>query len=234
MARPNPSATSVVLASGGIDSTAAIAQQINLGRHVVALTINYGQRHTAELDAVIRIVQWYQHNSFFNDVRHENVNLPGLGAVLDSTLTRPDRPVPEGHYAAPSMAETIVPNRNMILLSIAAGLAESIGSDRVVIGCHSGDHHIYPDCRPEFIRAAYMCVEAATNGKVQIIAPFVNDSKADIVSLSNALGAPLDLTWSCYQTPDGRRQHCGVCGTCNERKEAFILARVPDPTKYAR
>ena len=214
--------TSIVLASGGLDSTVALTEQINTGRNVVALTINYGQRHTAELTAIEKIVHWYQERGV--NLQHKTIDLSNLGTVLESVLTRPNLTVPEGHYAKPTMAATVVPNRNMILISVAAGYAESIGAQTVVIGCHSGDHPIYPDCRPRFIAKAYECVFAATDDKVSLYAPYVGSTKADIVFIGLMSGAPLHHTWSCYQTPDGTGRHCGVCGTCNERKEAFRMA----------
>lgn len=213
---------SVILASGGLDSTVAMAGEINAGYDVTALTINYGQRHTAEFTAIENIVRWYRQRGV--NLKHETVDLGNLGGILRSVLTRPAMAVPEGHYAEPTMAATVVPNRNMILIAVASGYAESIGAGRVVVGCHSGDHHIYPDCRPLFISRAHDCVNVATEGKVRLIAPYIGIEKSDIVLTGVAEGAPMHLTWSCYQTPDGTGRHCGVCGTCNERKEAFKVA----------
>jgi|WetSurMetagenome_2_1015567.scaffolds.fasta_scaffold03146_5 7-cyano-7-deazaguanine synthase len=222
--------TTVVLASGGLDSTVAIAMELYQQRSVAALTINYGQRHTAELLAVQSIIDYYQRDG--QPITHTVIDVSNLGPLLKSALTDPSKAIPEGHYAEPSMAATIVPNRNMILLAIASGYAASIGSDRVTIGCHGGDHYIYPDCREGFIEAADLCVDRATEGQVAIHAPLLSDTKTAVVRTGVRLGVPLHLTWSCYQTPTVRWRHCGVCGTCNERKEAFKLAGVPDPTTY--
>ena len=222
--------TTVVLASGGLDSTVAIALELYQQRSVAALTINYGQRHTAELRAIRSVINTYQRDG--QPITHKVLDVSNLGPLLKSALTDPSAAIPEGHYAEPSMATTIVPNRNMILVAIASGYAASIGADRVTIGCHGGDHYIYPDCREGFIEAADLCVDRATEGQVSVYAPLLNDTKAGVVRMGALLDAPMHLTWSCYQTPTVAWRHCGVCGTCNERKEAFKLAGVLDPTTY--
>jgi 7-cyano-7-deazaguanine synthase len=144
-----------------------------------------------------------------------------------------DIEVPHGHYAAPSMAITIVPNRNAIMLSVAYGAAVADEAEIVAIGVHAGDHFIYPDCRAPFIESydamQRLAVEGCGHPDLRLYAPFVEESKADIVRLGAGLGVPFELTWSCYE---GGEIHCGQCGTCVERKEAFALANVPDPTEY--
>jgi len=143
--------------------------------------------------------------------------------------------VPEGHYAAESMKATVVPNRNMIMLSIAAGVALANGYERIATAVHAGDHAIYPDCRPEFIDDMGACLETATEGfwgpheESPLYAPYINKSKADIVRIGDGVGVDWTKTWSCYV---GEESHCGRCGTCVERKEAFRLAGVEDPTPY--
>ena len=141
--------------------------------------------------------------------------------------------VPDGHYTDVSMATTIVPNRNAILLSVAVGIAMAHGARRVAFGAHAGDHAIYPDCRTAFVaafdRAARLGTDTGATEPVGVIAPFASWKKADIVALGAELGVPFGDTWSCYR---GGRAHCGTCGTCVERREAFALADVPDPTRY--
>lgn len=215
----------VVLASGGVDSTAALALCAARGAGLVPVTVDYGQRHRREIAAARQVADYY-------GADHIVVEAPGLAAVLaGSALTDPDVPVPEGHYAAPSMAATVVPNRNAILANLAVGVAVARKADQVVLGVHAGDHPIYPDCRPEFVDALNTCVRVATAGyhTPTVVAPFVHWTKAQVVALAARLGAPLDLTWSCYQ---GRDVHCGRCGTCVERREAFTDAGVTDPTVY--
>lgn len=137
--------------------------------------------------------------------------------------------IPEGHYASENMKSTVVPFRNGIMLSVAAGLAESLGYDAIMLGSHGGDHFIYPDCRPEFVERMAQAVKAGTDGKVVLQTPFERMTKADIVGIGSRLGVDFRDTYSCYK---GGEKHCGRCGTCVERKEAFVLAGVEDPTEY--
>lgn len=215
----------VVVASGGLDSTAAMALHHAAGDTITAVTINYGQRHVREIDAAREVATHY-------GADHVVVALPALGRVLTgSALTDPTVDVPHGHYAAPSMASTVVPNRNAILANVAVGVAVAQKADAVVLGIHAGDHPIYPDCRPEFVDALRACVAAATAGyhTPRVEAPFVHWTKTAVAALAVRLGAPIDLTWSCYE---GGHMHCGRCGTCVERQEALRNAGVPDPTRY--
>lgn len=216
----------VVVASGGLDSTAAMALHHAIGDTITAVTIDYGQRHRREIDAARAVADHYLAD-------HVVVDLAALGTVLSgSALTDPAAvDVPHGHYAAPSMAATVVPNRNAILANVAVGVAVARKADAVVLGVHAGDHPIYPDCRPEFIDALQTCVAAATAGyhTPRVEAPFVHWSKTGIARLAARLQAPIELTWSCYEGGD---LHCGRCGTCVERKEALQQAGVLDLTRY--
>lgn len=213
----------LVLLSGGMDSTALLALAKSRGPVVGALSVNYGQRHAVELDAARKVAEHF-------GVRHLVLDLTSWGSLLSgSALTDSSVEVPEGHYAAPSMAVTVVPNRNATMLMAAAGVAESLGADVVLTAVHAGDHHVYPDCRPEFIAAASLAANLGTGGKVSIDAPFVNISKTQIAELGEGYNAPFELTWSCYK---GGEFHCGVCGTCVERREAFHDSGVTDPTIY--
>lgn len=214
---------SVVLLSGGMDSSTALALEAREGDARLAVSVDYGQRHRRELDAARDLAAYY-------GVPHEVLDLTGWGKLLKgSSLTDPDVPVPEGHYASPSMAITVVPNRNATMLMAAAGVALAVGASRVVTAVHSGDHAVYADCRPEFIQAASLA--SLLGAGISISAPFVDITKTDIARLGGEIGVPFGLTWSCY---NGGDLHCGKCGTCYERREAFEEAGLKDPTSYER
>lgn len=216
---------SLVLLSGGLDSTVATAALIAAGDHVEAVSIHYGQRHDRELVAAAAVAGHY-------GIRHDVVDLTALRAHLTGSALTDDIDVPEGHYAEDTMRATVVPNRNAIMLMTAVGIAVARGLDQVVTAVHAGDHFVYPDCRPEFIADADATARAGTAGfgDVSVLAPFVYRTKADIARLSADYDAPIALSWSCYK---GGEVHCGRCGTCVERHEAFRLAGVTDPTTYA-
>ncbi len=213
----------LVLFSGGLDSTVLATQMKRDAEETRLLSINYGQRHAKELEHSQRVAKHL-------DLPHEILNLSQLGAILGgSSLTDKSLALPEGHYAEESMKSTVVPNRNMILLALAGGHALSLGFDTIAYAAHAGDHTIYPDCRPAFADAMDRAFGLADWNTLSLHRPFVDMTKSDLVSLGTELDAPLHLTWSCYA---GNEIHCGKCGTCVERKEAFALANVPDPTKY--
>lgn len=212
--------TQLVLLSGGMDSTTALAMAENPR---LAVSVDYGQRHVKEIEAAAEIAKFY-------DVEHLTLDMTGWGALLKgSSLTDRTVEVPEGHYEAPTMALTVVPNRNATMLMAAVGIAQAHGIDEVVTAVHAGDHAVYADCRPGFINAAGITAQLATDGQVDIVAPFIHTSKTGIAELAHEYGAPLHLTWSCY---NGRDLHCGKCGTCTERIEAFADAGLDDPTQY--
>ena len=213
----------VLIYSGGIDSTVLLYDLLNSGHDVQALSVNYGQRHSKELDCAKSLCNQL-------NVEHHVADLTALNPLLSgSSLTSPHVQVPEGHYEDESMKATVVPNRNMILLSIATGWAMSTGASSVSYAAHSGDRAIYPDCREEFADAMNGVMEMAGWDKVSLNRPFSSLTKADIVKLGDELDVPFEQTWSCYK---GGQVHCGVCGTCVERREAFQLAGVTDPTIY--
>ena len=213
----------VVLFSGGLDSTVLATQMKEEAKETRLLSIDYGQRHAKELHHSQKVAEHL-------GLGHEILQLPQLGQILGgSSLTDKSMTLPEGHYAEESMKSTVVPNRNMILLALAGGHALSLGFDTIAYAAHAGDHTIYPDCRPEFADAMNNALGLADWKDLNLHRPYVEMTKSDLVSLGNQLDAPLHLTWSCYA---GGENHCGKCGTCVERKEAFELAKIPDPTKY--
>ena len=213
----------VVLFSGGLDSTVLVYDLLNEGADLKLLSIDYGQRHEKELKSSSEIAE-------FLGLEHEILRLPMLNNLLGgSALTDPSILLPEGHYAEDSMKATVVPNRNMILLSLAAGHAISLQFDTVAYAAHAGDHTIYPDCRPEFATAMDEALKLCDWNTVSLYRPFVQLSKHDLVRKGKELGVPFEKTWSCYA---GNDKHCGKCGTCVERKEAFELVGLLDPTEY--
>jgi 7-cyano-7-deazaguanine synthase len=219
-------ALAVLAFSGGMDSTTLAAHYSSNGYQLLLLSFDYGQRHTRELFSAKAVADWF-------DAEHHVVDLSGVGALLPgSALTDYSVPVPDGHYAAESMRATVVPNRNMIMASAAIGIASARKASLVAMGIHAGDHAVYPDCRPGFIDALRQCTNYALEGfsTPRIEAPFLTWSKTQIAQHAHALSAPLFLSWSCYR---GEEIHCGTCGTCVERREAFTLASLPDPTEYA-
>lgn len=213
----------VVILSGGMDSTVLAHELASRGLEVHAIGIDYGQRHVKELAFALE-------QALAMDIPFEVVDLGELGKVLaGSALTSDDVPVPEGHYEDESMKATVVPNRNMILLAVAIGKAVAIGAKVVAYGAHAGDHAIYPDCREEFAAAMSQAALLCDYEPITLLRPFVNITKADIAARGQELGVNFAQTWSCYQGGD---LHCGRCGTCVERIEAFADSGVPDPTQY--
>ncbi len=217
----------VVIASGGLDST-VLAYWL-AARHIrlTLVSFDYGQRHRVELDHAAEIARLL-------DSPHQIIDLTSLGALLTgSALTDTSVAVPDGHYTDESMAATVVPNRNAIMLDIAVAVAIAERADAVAFGAHAGDHTIYPDCRPEFVERFARSVQTANEGLLvpgfQVLAPFLTLTKTDIVRFGEALAVPFARTWSCYR---GEGVHCGTCGTCTERQEAFRDNGITDPTVY--
>lgn len=216
----------VVLLSGGMDSATVLwhARAMDGVDVDVALSFDYGSKHNA------REIPMAVEQAEAAGVGHVIIPLGFIERHFASDLLRGGGDIPRGHYAEESMRRTVVPFRNGILLAVAAGLAESRGADGLVIAAHAGDHAIYPDCREDFMRPMAEAVEAGTYARVRLLRPFIDWSKADIVRRGTELGVDFGSTWSCYVGGD---VHCGQCGTCVERREAFHLAGVRDPTAYA-
>lgn len=214
----------IVICSGGLDSV-TLAHRV-ASEHALAglLSFDYGQRHRRELDCAAACARRL-------GVAHRIVDIRTVGAALSGSALTDDVAVPDGHYAEETMRITVVPNRNAIMLAIAFGVAAAEHADAVAAAVHGGDHFIYPDCRPGFVAAFQAMQDAALDGyaAVRLLAPYVHGSKADIVTDGTRLGVPFAETWSCYK---GGARHCGRCGTCVERREAFDLAGVADPTEY--
>ena len=213
----------VLIHSGGMDSTTLLYDLLDKDHRVRTLSINYGQRHRKELEAAAAISKQL-------GVEHFEADITAITPLLaGSSQTSEDVAVPEGHYAEESMKTTVVPNRNMIMLSIAIGWAVSVDADKVAYAAHAGDHAIYPDCRPEFAAALDKAANLCHFYPVDIIRPFIAITKADIVRVGNNLGVPYEMTWTCYQ---GLDIACGRCSTCVERLEAFDIANAVDPITY--
>lgn len=219
----------VAIVSGGLDSVTLAHLLHEEGYALHLLAVNYGQRHKKELRYARACARRL-------GARFDVVPLAGVGRLLaGSALTSEEVSVPDGHYAAESMRVTVVPNRNAILLAVAFGVAVAEGACVVATGVHAGDHFIYPDCRPGFIAAFEHMETLATEGftvesGIVLRAPFLHVSKTEIARTAAKLGVPIEQTWSCYK---GGTLHCGTCGTCVERREAFREAGVADPTIYA-
>lgn len=213
----------LVLLSGGMDSAVALAYAKRQGE-TQAVSFDYGQRHARELIAAAAIARYF-------DVTHVILSLRGASEVFEGSALTGGGDVPEGHYEDESMKQTVVPNRNMIMISLAAGLAIARGCNKVMYAAHAGDHTIYPDCRPEFFSYVKQTILLGNYNGPILEAPFITRTKAEIAEAGSNLGVPFELTYSCY---NGRDIHCGVCGTCTERREAFEVAGITDPTTYEK
>lgn len=211
----------VIVLSGGMDSTTLLYDRRE--EIALAVTFDYGSNHNA------REIECARRHCERLGVEHLVIPLAFIGQYFTSSLLQGAEAIPEGHYAAENMKSTVVPFRNGIMLSVACGLAESRGLDRVLIANHGGDHTIYPDCRGEFISAMSAAMSAGTYDGVKIEAPYTDLDKTYIAARGAELGLDFAETYSCYK---GGERHCGRCGTCVERKEALSLAGVPDPTVY--
>lgn len=214
----------LVVLSGGMDSTTALAWAKENHEVVGAVHFQYGSKHNAkELTAFRRVTEHFEVPG--THVVHLNFD------AFKSDLLKNGGPIPEGHYADESMKKTVVPFRNGIMLAYAAGLAESMGADGVVLGNHFGDHAIYPDCRSSFIKPMAEAIAMGTYGAIKLLSPFCDLDKTQIASIGLKYNVPFALTWTCYKGGDF---HCGKCGSCTERKEAFALSGVYDPTIYLK
>lgn len=213
----------VVIFSGGMDSFTILNQaNQNENYNVHALSFDYGQRHVKELHCAKSVCAEL-------GIPHQVVDISSINALMKGSALTDNIDVPEGHYESESMKQTVVPNRNMVLISLAVAHAVSINATKVFYGAHSGDHAIYPDCRPAFVHAMNDVCAIANYEAVEIVCPFLDKSKIDILAAGLALSLDYAKTWTCY---NGREKACGKCGSCQERLEAFELNNATDPLPY--
>jgi len=217
----------IAIVSGGMDSITLAYRLKADGYDLHMITFNYGQRHLKEIESA----------QYFAEVlgaQHDVIDISNIQPLLKgSALTDASVEVPHGHYAEDTMKQTVVPNRNAIMISMAWGVAVAEEADVVALAVHSGDHHIYPDCRPAFIDSMNAALRIGMEGHrtdgLHIYAPYLNVDKGAIAADGKKLGVPYEKTWTCYE---GGEIHCGQCGACVERQEAFFLAGVDDKTPY--
>lgn len=212
----------VVIFSGGMDSFTVLNRAIKDGYQVYALTFDYGQRHFKEIEYASAVCANLSAD-------HKVIDISVINQLIQGSSLTTDIDIPEGHYGADNMKSTVVPNRNMILLSLAVGYAVSIGANKVFYGAHSGDHVIYPDCRPEFVEKMNDVSAIANYEAVEIVTPYIKHDKAGILADGLNMGLDYGKTWTCY---NGRDKACGKCGSCDERLEAFAIHNMTDPLEY--
>ena len=213
----------VVLLSGGLDSVTALHHMAATEKVVAALSFDYGAKHNArELPCAADQCRSLR-------IPNRIVPLSFMAENFTSDLLKSGGAIPDGHYEEQSMKKTVVPFRNGIFLSLGTGYAESLGADAIAIAAHAGDHTIYPDCREDFLSPMSEAMEKGTYAKIKLLRPFVSMDKTAIVRRGAELKIDYARTWSCYK---GGILHCGTCGTCIERREAFLNSGVTDPTAY--
>lgn len=212
----------LVILSGGMDSTTLLYDTISKGYKTFAISFDYGQKHKVEIQLASKTCKKL-------GINHKIVNVDVLNELAPSALTRKDWKVPEGRYDSKVMKQTVVPNRNMVLISLATSYAISIGAKKLFYGAHAGDHTIYPDCRKEFVKQLSKAVALCDWSKVDLYAPYLNMDKGDIALRGKILNVDYSLTRTCYTSG---RKACGKCGACVERLEAFGKAKMEDPIEY--
>lgn len=214
----------VLILSGGVDSSTLLYYLLSKGYEVSAITFIYGQRHSKEVEFAKKLVEKAKK---FGKLEHRIVDISSIHDLISKGAITGEDGIPEGFYTEERQKATIVPNRNMILLSIAVGYAVKIGANEVHYAAHKSDYSVYPDCRKEFIKALDTAIYLGNLwSPVELKAPFVEMKKSEIVSLGLKLGVPYELTWSCYR---GEERPCLTCGTCVERTEAFLSNGIRDP-----
>jgi len=214
----------VVLVSGGMDSVSALYDARSSHQLLAALSFDYGSKHNS------REIPFAALHCRQLGIAHRIIKLDFVEQLFKSDLLKTGGAIPDGHYEEQTMKQTVVPFRNGIMLAIAAGFAESTQADALVIAAHAGDHAIYPDCRETFMQPMADAIRLGTYAQIELLRPFIRMTKAQITRRGHELGVDFSTTWSCYK---GGSVHCGTCGTCVERREAFMLAGIPDPTSYA-
>ena len=212
----------VVIYSGGMDSFTVLNRALKDGKEVYALSFDYGQRHVKELQCASTVCKKLL-------VTHKVIDISAINQLLAGSSLTDDIEIPEGDYQEESMKSTVVPNRNMILISLAVAYAVSVGANQVYYGAHAGDHAIYPDCRPEFVEKMNDVCKIANYESVEVYSPYLTVSKTAILTDGLAMGLDYSDTWTCY---NGRDKACGKCGACQERLEAFADNQATDPIDY--
>ncbi len=205
-----------------MDSYTVLNKAIQQGHEVYALTFNYGQRHVKEVQVASEFCQ-------SQGINHKVVDISAINQLIGGSSLTSDIAIPEGDYDKANMTSTVVPNRNMILLSMAIGYAVSIKAEQVMYGAHGGDHDIYPDCRPEFVKRMNDVALIANYEPIEIVTPYLTASKNDILQDGLSMGLDYQYTWTCY---NGREKACGKCGACKERLNAFASQGKTDPLSY--
>lgn len=214
----------VLVLSGGLDSTTLLYQLNAWGYKVHAVTFDYGQRHRREIECAII-------NAREARARHHIVDLSKVAGVWSESALLGSGPVPLARYGRENMKKTVVPNRNMVMLSISAAYAIKHKIQNLFIGIHAGDHDIYPDCLPDFYQNLRKALMICDYDPVDLRAPFLNTPKHEIVKKGLALGVDYSNTWTCYE---GEELPCGECGSCRERLQAFELNGAKDPLEYRK
>lgn len=212
----------VVIYSGGMDSFTVLNKAVFEGLEVYALTFDYGQKHVKEVDFARNVCSAM-------GITHKIIDITAINELISGSSLTSNIEVPEGHYADENMKSTVVPNRNMILLSLAVGYATSIKASKVYFGAHGGDHHVYPDCRPEFVKKMNDVCAIANYDFVEVVTPYLTSNKTEILRDGLKMNLDYSLTWTCY---NGREKACGRCGSCVERLEAFEENQAKDPLAY--
>jgi len=214
----------VVIYSGGMDSFTLLNQlkHMHPTMALYPLTFDYGQRHRTEIDYAKRVCQQL-------GLVHKVVDISSISQLMDASSLMGNGDIPQGHYEDSTMKSTVVPNRNMVLLSLAIAYAVNLGAQRVYYGAHGGDHAIYPDCRPEFVARMNAVSQIANYEPVEVCTPYLHMKKDQILSIGLQLGLNYGDSWTCY---NGGNQACGKCGSCVERLEAFRLNDATDPLPY--
>ena len=214
----------VLIISGGLDSTTLLYRLKHEKKDVFTITFDYGQKHQKEIEYAQRTCKKL-------GISQRIVSLEELtrAGIFGTNALTSDRAVPEGHYSDENMASTVVPNRNMIMLSIAFAYAISVKAEEVYYGAHAGDHAIYPDCRPSFVHSMQSVARLCHYWPIKLCVPYLHVPKGEIVREGLKLKVDYALTWTCYK---GQEVACGKCGSCVERLEAFAVNNHTDPLKY--
>ncbi|MDA7602008.1 7-cyano-7-deazaguanine synthase QueC [Gammaproteobacteria bacterium] len=213
----------IVVYSGGLDSFTLLNEAIRSGKDVSALSFDYGQKHNKELHFVEKFCAQ-------ESIDSKIVNVSSIKELFQGSSLTDEIDIPKGHYEDDSMKSTVVPNRNMILISLALGYAVTKKAEEVWFGAHAGDHAIYPDCRPEFVEKMDAVARIANYSPIAVKAPYIAMSKTEILAIGLNMQLDYGLTWTCYE---GKELACGSCGACHERLESFAANNIIDPIKYS-